>query len=330
VRFIIYGAGAVGGAIGGRMFEHGHDVILIARGAHYEAMRAGGLRLVDAEHDVTLSIPAVRGPAEIDWRPDDIVILGMKTQHTEAALRELAAVAPPTIALACAQNGVENERLALRHVADVYAICVMLPASHLEPGVVEVSSIPTTGLLDLGRYPDGLDDRAQEIASALATSTFESIPRRDVMRWKYCKLLMNLANAAQALCGNEDPDVGELGRRARSEAAAVLRAAKIDVASREEDQERRGDRLQPTPIAGAHRGGGSSWQSLQRGTGTIETDYLNGEIVLLGRLHGVPTPVNTGVQRVARELAARGAPPASMSVDDLMAGVTAASSDVPG
>jgi 2-dehydropantoate 2-reductase len=83
-------------------------------------------------------------------------------------------------------------------------------------------------------------------------------------------------------------------------------------------------------VGGRRRGGGSSWQSLARGTGTIETDYLNGEIVLLGRLHGVPTPVNATVQRVARELAASGAPPASMSPDELLAVVTAASGDVPG
>jgi 2-dehydropantoate 2-reductase len=318
MRFIVYGAGAVGGAIGGRMFQHGHDVTLIARGSHYDALRTGGLRLVDAEHDVTLPIPTVPGPGNIDWRADDVVILGMKTQDTEAALRELAAVAPPTIAVACAQNGVENERLALRHVADVYAICVMLPASHLEPGVVEASSIPTTGLLDLGRYPGGLDDRAKSIAAALASSTFESIPRPDVMRWKYCKLLMNLANAAQALCGNGDPDVGELARRARSEAAAVLRAANIDAASRDEDRERRGDRLKPTPIAGAHRSGGSSWQSLQRGTGTIETDYLNGEIVALGRRHGVATPTNELLQRRANDAARRKLPPGSVTAKDLL------------
>jgi 2-dehydropantoate 2-reductase len=318
MRFIIYGAGAVGGAIGGRLFQGGNDVTLIARGAHYEALRATGLRLVDAEHDVTLPVPAVGSPTDIEWRDDDVVILGMKTQDTEPALRELVAVAPPTIGVACAQNGVENERLALRHVADVYAVCVMLPASHLEPGVVEASSIPTTGLLDLGRYPEGLDDRAHAIAEALCTSTFESIPRPDVMRWKYCKLLMNLANAAQALCGNDDPDVGELARRARSEAAAVFRAAGVDAATQEEDRERRGDRLKPTPIAGAHRGGGSSWQSLRRGTGTIETDYLNGEIVVLGRRHGAPTPVNELLQRRANDAARRKLPPGSITAKELL------------
>ena len=56
-------------------------------------------------------------------------------------------------------------------------------------------------------------------------------------------------------------------------------------------------------VDGAVRLGGSSWQSLTRGTGTIEADFLNGEIALLGREHGVPT-VNAALQRLAN-LAAR-------------------------
>ena len=57
-------------------------------------------------------------------------------------------------------------------------------------------------------------------------------------------------------------------------------------------------------VAGLTRGGGSSWQSLVRGTGSIEADYLNGEMCLLGRLHGVPTPVNELLQRRANAAAA--------------------------
>jgi 2-dehydropantoate 2-reductase len=117
---------------------------------------------------------------------------------------------------------------------------------------------------------------------------------------------------------------------AMREALACYKAAGIAFASREEDQARRGDLLQFRQVDGRPRGGGSSWQSLARGTGTIETDYLNGEIVLLGRLHGVPTPVNATLQRVARQLAATGAPPASMTVDQLFEVVTRASSAVPG
>jgi 2-dehydropantoate 2-reductase len=318
MRFIVYGAGAIGGAIGGRLAQHGHDVVLVARGAHFEALRDRGLRLVDPDADVTVAVPAVDHPSAIDWKPDDVVVLAMKTQDTEAALAALPQ--ERDLAIVCAQNGVENERLALRRFARVYAMCVMLPSTHLEPGVVAVSSAPITGLLDLGCYPHGLDDTATEVAAALHDSTFESVPRADIMRWKYTKLLMNLGNSVEALCRRDD-DAIELSRRARREGASVLRAAGIELASQNEDAERRGDRLQQRPINGAQRGGGSSWQSLRRGTGSIETDYLNGEIVLLGRLHGVPTPVNALLQREANAAARSGAEPQSRRAADLLAGL---------
>jgi 2-dehydropantoate 2-reductase len=131
---------------------------------------------------------------------------------------------------------------------------------------------------------------------------------------------MNLANSAEALCGPVGGEgVGEIARRARSEGAAVLRAAGIDAASREEDAERRGTRMTVRPIGGRPRGGGSSWQSLQRGTGAIESDYLNGEIVLLGRLHGVPTPVNALLQRRANQAARDHAKPGDVTAEELLA-----------
>ena len=99
----------------------------------------------------------------------------------------------------------------------------------------------------------------------------------------------------------------------------MIAAAGIDCASAAEDAERRGDLISLRPVAGERRGGGSSWQSLARGTGTIEVDLLNGEIVLLGRLHGVPTPVNELLQVVAHELARAKAPPGSLSEADLLA-----------
>ena len=58
MRYIIIGAGAVGGAIGGRLFESGHEVVLVARGAHLEALREGGLRLRTPEGSLTLPGPA--------------------------------------------------------------------------------------------------------------------------------------------------------------------------------------------------------------------------------------------------------------------------------
>jgi 2-dehydropantoate 2-reductase len=85
----------------------------------------------------------------------------------------------------------------------------------------------------------------------------------------------------------------------------------------------RGD-FRLAPAGETQRAGGSSWQSLQRGAGSIEADYLNGEIALLGALHGVPTPVNRLVQRVANELARDGKPPGSITPDELRRQLAAA------
>jgi 2-dehydropantoate 2-reductase len=321
MRFVIYGAGAVGGAIGGRLAQHGHEVVLIARGAHAAALRSDGLRLASPDGTVVVRPPIAEHPSEVGLTSADVVVLAMKSQDTAAALSELVACAPPDITVVCAQNGVANERTALRDFAGVVAMCVMLPATHLEPGLVEVASAPTTGLLDVGCYPGGTDEQVVAVAAALSNSTFESVPRDDVMRWKHTKLLMNLANAIEAVTGNvrDDAEAAELVQRARAEGVAAYRAAGIDFASPEEDAARRGDKLQLRRVAGRRRGGGSSWQSLERGTGTIEADYLNGEIVLLGRLHGVATPVNAMLQRVANELARAQQPPGSLTARELVA-----------
>ena len=100
----------------------------------------------------------------------------------------------------------------------------------------------------------------------------------------------------------------------------MLAAAGIDCASIEEDTARRGDLISLRRIAGERRGGGSSWQSLARGTGSIEADLLNGEIVLLGRLHGVPTPVNEMLQTVGQRAGPQAkAPPGSLTEAELLA-----------
>ena len=317
MRFVVIGAGAIGGVVGGRLAEHGHDVVLVARGPHHDAMAADGLLIRSPDGDVRVQVPVAATPQAAGIRDGDVVMLAVKGQDTSGVLHALAG-APDDTPIACLQNGVDNERQALRRFHRVYGVPVMCPASHLEPGVVEASSSPIAGIFDIGRYPDGVDDVAQDVATALDSSGFSSIARPDVMRFKWAKLLMNVGNALEAACGTIDRG-STLYKAARAEGRAAMAAAGIDCASSEEDRERRSDLLTMRPIDGAARGGGSSWQSLARGTGSIEADQLNGEIVLLGRLHGVPTPVNELLQRTAHDLARRGAPPASMTVEQLEA-----------
>ena len=319
MRFMVYGAGAIGGAIGGRLFEAGHDVTLVARGDHLRALRDEGLTLASPDGSATLRPPAVGHPAEAGLRDGDVVILAMKSQDTAAALADLAPYAPPGVRVLCAQNGVNNERVALRLFPHVYAVAVMLPATHLQPGVVVAHLAPTTGLLDLGRYPEGVDAVAEEVSAALSGATFGSQARPDIMRWKYRKLILNLGNAVEALCGPEAARSTPLVRMARAEGEACLQAAGIDAVSIEDDKTRRGDVFRMRPVPGHERQGGSSWQSVARGLRSIETDYLTGEIVLLGRLHRVPTPVNELLQRLANRMVAEGRPPGSVAAEDVLA-----------
>ncbi len=317
VRCIVMGAGAVGGVVGGRLAQHGHDVLLVARGDHREAIARDGLLVRSPDDEVRVSVAVVGHPGEITWRDDDVVLLCVKGQDTRTALEALVG-APSDIAIACLQNGVDNERQVLRRTPNTYAVPVMLPATYLVPGEVDASSAPVTGILDVGRYPSGVDDRAAALSSAFAASSFSSVPDPAVMRFKWSKLLLNLGNALEAAVGPIGRG-GDLYAEARAEAEAVLEAAGVDCASAEEEATRRGALISLRPIAGERRGGGSTWQSLARGTGSTEADLLNGEIVLLGRLLGIDTPVNQMLQRVANELARSGAAPGSLTEEDLRA-----------
>ncbi|MFD3492653.1 ketopantoate reductase family protein [Streptomyces sp. NPDC058690] len=322
MRYIVIGAGAIGGTIGARLADAGHEVVLVARGAHYAAMKADGLRFRAPDGERVHRLPVVEGPDSLGaLRTDDVLVLTVKTQDCEVALDTWGAArvagggtAAERLPVVCAQNGVESQRIALRRFRRVYGVCVWLPSIFVEPGVVSAPGAPLTGVLHLGRHPHGVDDTVRRIAADLETARFEAPVVADVARWQYAKLLGNLANAINALSW---PVAGEeawrLYERVRAEGESVLRAAGIPHVSGQEQQEAHGDK-----VRWARGGGGSSWQSLTRGTGTIEADYLNGEIVLLGRLYGVPTPLNELLQRLATAFARERRPAGSLPEAELV------------
>jgi 2-dehydropantoate 2-reductase len=318
MRFVVVGAGAVGGVIGGRLAQHGADVLLVARGAHGAAIAERGLRIESGDGAVQVRVAVAPSVTDVVFTADDVVLLAVKSQDTATALDQLRGATDLDLPIVCLQNGVANEPAALRAFSDVYGVCVMCPSGYLEPGVVSAQASPVAAILDIGRYPTGVDATAESVAAAFAAAELVAVARPDIMRWKYAKLLMNLLNAVDALFAPGD-GAKEIVERARSEGEAVLRAAGIAFASRDEDAARRGEILQHKVIEGRPRAGSSSWQSLARGAGSIESDYLNGEIVLLGRTHGVATPVNAQLQQWARRAAARGHQPGAADPADFLA-----------
>lgn len=249
-----------------------------------------------------------------------------KGQHAEPLVQALAArpvagrTAGEVLSLLSVQNGVANEPRALRYFSNVIGVCVALPATHLEPGKVQAEGAPLTGLFEVGRYPRGIDEVVMTVCADLTAAGIVATPREDVMAWKRTKLLNNLVNALEALCGRPEDDdraADELWRRARAEGVACFAAAGLSVTDEQEWAAHRGQRVRVAP--GSTRAGGSSWQSLARGSGSIEADFLNGEISRLGRLHAVPTPVNTLLQVRANAAASAGAPPGSATTAELVA-----------
>jgi 2-dehydropantoate 2-reductase len=313
--YVVYGAGAVGGVIGGHLALAGHELTLVARGEHLDRIRAGGLRMDTGSGMHVIEPPATDTAADVEWGSKTVCLLAVKSHQAAAALDDLAAHAPPSTPIFCATNGVATELAALRRFAHVYAVCVMLPSTHLEPGVVVAKCHPVPGILDLGRVPEGTDHLTGTVSSDLRDAGFASAPRSDIMAWKYRKLLMNVGNGVDAACV-EGEAADELARRAEAEGEAAIRAAGIPLVTAEQDKERRGDILRRRDDAGPP--GGSTWQSVTRGTGRTEVDYLAGEIVLLGRLHGVPTPACELIQQVTNDLARRRARARSLDAADLL------------
>ena len=169
----------MGGTIGGCLALGGHEVVLVARGAHLAALREGGLRLGTPQGTDVVSVPAIGGADEIGLTPSDVLVVATKSQDSAAVLSEWAGqpvkgggIAGQDLPVICAQNGVANERAALRRFRHVYGMCVWLPAMHLAPGEVAAYGQPFAGLLWTGRYPAGTDEAIERVAADLAGSRF--------------------------------------------------------------------------------------------------------------------------------------------------------------
>jgi len=330
-RYIILGAGAVGGALGGRLGLVGRDVVLVARGDHLAALRQGGLRLRTPDEDVTQQLPAIAAPDEIDLDIDDVLILATKSQQAndvllrwaDALVHQNGAVigtAGEQLPIFIALNGVAGEAFAHRYFRRVFGVCVWMPVVHLVPGEVIIRSTPQSGMLHIGQVPKSLPDGDQvlkQVADDLIAANFDVPLPDDVMAWKYRKLISNIGNVFQALV-SRNGDWRPLAAEAETEARSVLDAARIGYISDAEETAARAAGFTMKPVPGvAESTGGSTWQSLQRSTGNIETDYLNGEIAMIAHRIGMEAPINSRLAILARRAAVTGAKPGDVSAQQL-------------
>jgi 2-dehydropantoate 2-reductase len=323
MHFIVYGAGAIGSTIGGHLFRTGHrDVVLVGNPYHVDKIRESGLRLLTADEEFVLKVPACKLARElVPFRDDDVVLLTAKSQHTLTCLSQLKnAGAPRTLPIFCCQNSLVNEPLATRVFDRVYGVMEIIPAMFLDPGtVINYKTGRTAGYLEVGCYPSGLDDLAQAVSTAFSDAGFAGGVDCSVMKAKGAKTLANLNNALGAITDERGENTDFIAK-AREEAMRIWTAAGIEWEPYEEFQKRVHKDLAVNKMPKGYESLGprsSSWQSLFRGTGNIEAEELNGDVVKLGRLLNIPAPYNEVLWKVADEMAEKKEKPGKYTVQQL-------------
>ena len=322
MRYLVYGAGAVGSVTGAYLHLAGLDVLLVARPGHAARINEKGLIVRSPSKRYRVSLRAVTSASDLaPFQSDDVVMLTVKSQHTQTALAELRqAGLPSRAALGCMQNAVVNERLAASVSQNVYGILVAMPALFLVDGEVAGADRDHPGTLEVGRYPEGLDETVHKLALDLEKAGFLVMTNPRIMRSKNTKLLLNLANAVVGIVGldcdleEKAAFIEEVGEEARQ----VWESAGIDFEPEQKLNERVVDHVMKHSVLPEKvQYGGSTWQSLVKRSGSVETGCLNGEVVRVARKTGIAAPLNERLCRVAEEMARRGLEPGSYSIPDL-------------
>lgn len=321
-RYVIIGAGAVGASLAAQFESVGISYALVGRGSQIDHIRSHGLTYQRPSGTQQIKLNAFDTQEPPALRSEDTLVLAVKAQDVESATafwaRRSLADSPETagfrLPLVTLQNGLAAEPLAIRRFARVYGASILTPARFTETGTVVAAGSRQVGAIILGAYPEGVDKTAETIAADLIKANYLAEARADVRRWKAAKLVYNVKNVLEIFKGSAE-SVASFGDALSEEARKVLTAAGYDIAEASERRVSLAD-WRAAPDSGIQPGQQSTWQSFVRGVPN-EVDYLNGEIVQLGRLHGVDTPYNAAVQEAAARLALTGGNPGAVALADV-------------
>ena len=325
-RFVIQGAGSVGSAIGGSLAAGGHDVTLVARKPHCDAIRRqGGLVLKTLSGERLQPVCAVEKISEVEFSDNSVIFQTMKAHNTVESLGYLK-VLSRSMPVVCWQNGIENEEAVSRMFKNVYGGVVRFTATMASPGETRFAG---TGKLIMGRYPEGMDDTASQVCDALGRTSFSAILSTNIMQDKWLKLLVNLISCVKPMTKKAAGEPGKrvaICRNLLLEGIAVLTAAGISALSTngtEDSPEQMVQNFDQTLRLAEGVGQGmdlknSTWQSLYRRQKTLENDYYTGVIIRMSEETGVPAPYNCSVLYWLHEMARREMGPESLDADAIV------------
>jgi 2-dehydropantoate 2-reductase len=328
MKIAVIGAGAIGSVIGGLLSKAGEDVTLIGRKPHVDAINQNGL-ILDGESGKT--VIQVKAADNLDFKPD-LALLTVKAQDVVSSLSKAQTLLFDTPVVTM-QNGVQSDDQAAGFLGkeNIISSVVVFNGQFLEPGKASYSIPYSKTALLIGEPFGNKGDRLQTL-SALLNKAIGTDISEDIRAAHWTKLIWNLQTAAPAVTGlsyqdsYQHPRVRELTINLLKEGLKVIKAAgikteavpgfpmgPIETMARESMPiasdllKKMAESLGKVPVLG------STLQSIKRGTST-EVDYLNGEIVNLGKKLGIPTPANSLMVELVHQVEATGK---FLTVDDL-------------
>lgn len=302
MKIAVMGAGALGGLFGARLAQVGHEVCLIARGAHLEALQRDGLRILSPKGDAHIKdIQATGNPHEVGFV--DVVFFMVKNRDVESAAEAIKPMLGPDTLVVTCQNGITAwERLGAIIGADrVVPGVARAPGEIAEPGVIRHTA--PLDILVFGEIDGSVSARCQQLCDALAEAGTTPQLTASILHELWSKFCGQSTLASlTALTGldigplRETEASAELFRAAIREAHQVGKAVVPDL--RDDILEHNWNfiqRLPPTMHA-------SMLDDLRRGK-PLEHEYLSGDVVRLGKEHGVPTPIHSVLYAALKPLA---------------------------
>jgi 2-dehydropantoate 2-reductase len=298
MKFVIAGAGGVGGYIGVRLAEAGHEVAWLVRGRSLAALREKGIVLKAPQGEVKLG-PQKASEGAADLGAADAVIVTVKLYDLEALAPLLAPAAGAGTAIVPLQNGVEAHTMLAKALPGTRPLkgTVSIKSSLASPGIVDAKSEfcrMRFGEAD-GKASARTERLAETMSAAIGVSAVAT-PEIELDLWKKFVMLTSFSATsclARAPIGRvlDDPGAHAFALDAAEEASAVGRARGVKLPA---------DIVETTlkQVVGMPRDGKPSMlEDLEAGR-RLELPWLSGAVVRLGKEAGVPTPLHTMACRV--------------------------------
>lgn len=318
MKICVFGAGSIGGVLGGVLANAGHDVSLIARGPHLDALRTNGCRVETGGQTFTVHPAASENPA--DFGPQDIVIVAVKAPAMPAVAAGIGPLLGPDTAVVPAMNGIPwwffdgfpqngpdisfpkldpDGALAAAISTDRVMGCVVHMGSMVpEPGVIRHVA---DNRLILGEATGGVSDRLAAFAAAFDGTTLSATVTDNLRQEIWLKLLGNFNFApVSSLTGatngeiGADPGLRKLCADLFEEAAEAGRRIGLEPGMTADERTEMGASL------GDFRT--SMLQDFDKSR-PPEIDGIVGAVVEIGRATGTPMPVSDSILALVEQKA---------------------------